>query len=176
MSVLFYCRYGTDPMPDPAEIGDLDMRCWLPSQDGFPPAGRKRAQNMAWLLMALLGVFSAPGFSEFSLWRDGRMVHRMIVTPRWYRFPFMEPGDLQLGDLWTAPSLRGQGVARAAVTEVCRLYAGRSLRIWFLAHSDNQASQALAEACGFHLVGIGQRTRPFGIPAIGRYRLTLSAA
>jgi RimJ/RimL family protein N-acetyltransferase len=117
-----------------------------------------------------LGLFAEPGFVELTLWRDGRRLHRLIVTPRWFRFPFMGSGDLQLGDLWTDPAARGQGLARAAITEALRL-ARHADRVWYLVDARNDASARLAESVGFQLYGAGRRTRPLGLHLAGRFRL-----
>jgi GNAT superfamily N-acetyltransferase len=173
VSVLFYRRVGTDPVLSAPDRPNLSVRLWSPARDGFPPAGTRRAQNAAWTVLAKIGAFAPPGLSELSLWQDGQMVHRMIVTPRWFRFPFMADWDLQLGDLWTDPSMRGQGVARIAIAEACRRFGTPDMHFWYVTDAANQASKQLAEACGFQLVGTGRRTKPAGISMVGRYRLIL---
>jgi RimJ/RimL family protein N-acetyltransferase len=176
MSILFYRRSGAEPVPAAPDLADVTVRWWSPARDGFPHRGGKWAQNAAWLVLTVAGAFSPPGLSELSLWRNGRMVHRLIVTPRWYRFPFMAERELQLGNLWTDPSLRGRGLARLAVAEACRRFAAPQTRIWYLADAANAPSWRLAETCGFQPVGIGRRTRPIGIAPLGRYRLVMPAA
>lgn len=149
---------------------DFDIRLWRP-EDGLPPRGPKQKQNLLWWLLSKGGLFSRPGFAETTLWARGRMVQRLIVTPGWWRFPFMAGNDLQIGDVWTAPEYRGQGLAQTAVGEAQRLVAGQTQRLWYVTDSRNEASIRLAQSCGFAFVGTGVRTAPFGLRIFGRFRL-----
>ena len=156
-----------------------ELRLWQPEHDSFPPPGPMRRRNAAWWLLTRIGVLDRRNFSELTMWIDGRMVQRLIVTPRWWRFPFMSAHDLQIGDVWTAPEWRGRGLARAGMAEAEHLASGSAQRLWYVTDAANQPSVRLAETCGFTLVGTGTRTAPFGIHAAGRFHLTdisLSAA
>ncbi|MGE5720864.1 MAG: GNAT family N-acetyltransferase [Sphingomonadales bacterium] len=171
MSILFYrLDDAASSLAVPLDRS-VTVRVWCPGKDGFPPAGARSLLNLAWFAFDRLGLFARDGFAEVSLWRHERMLHRLIVTPRWYRFPFMAGSDLQLGDLWTAPRARGLGLARQAVGEALRHFGRGGTRFWYLVESDNSASIRLIESCGFQHIGAGRRTRPLGFSAIGRFRL-----
>lgn len=144
---------------------------WRPAADGLPPRGVNRVENLAWWVLDHAGLFARRQFAEVTLWRKGRRVHRLIVTPRWTRFPFMAPGDLQIGGLWTDPDSRGKGLARAAVAEAHRRLCAGDARLWYIVDPSNEPSVRLAEACGYRLVGVGRRTRPLGIRLFGQFRL-----
>jgi len=107
---------------------------------------------------------------EIAIW-DGRwLLHRSILTPRWYRFPFMAPEDLQIGDVWTEPRARGQGLAGQAIAEALA-QAGNGQRVWYVVEANNRPSVRLIEKCGFSCVGEGMRTSPFGLRIAGRFHL-----
>ncbi len=93
------------------------------------------------------------------------------MTPRWFRFPFMALGDLQIGALWTEPDARRLGLARAAIAEAHRRHAAPGRCFWYVVDDGNPASISLAEACGYRLVGAGRRTRPLGVSGLGRFRM-----
>ncbi len=169
MTVYFYQRDGGEDLPAAGLPDSFVIRTWCPARQGFPPTGSRRALNLAWWLMARAGLFARHDFTEFALWHEGRIVHRLIVTPRWYRFPFMAAADLQIGGLWTAPDLRRQGFASAMVAEACRRFGAS--RLWFVVEADNRASIRLAEACGFVMQGRGRRTKPLGLRGVGRFLL-----
>ena len=126
--IKFFCRDGGAPAP-PAPVlpAGCALRIWRPAADGFPPAGPCKAENMAWFAGTRLGLFARNDFAELSVWEERRMLHRLIVTPRWFRFPFMASGDLQIGALWTAPDARRRGLARAAL-QVCDLALSQAQR------------------------------------------------
>lgn len=171
MTVRFYRSDGAPP-PIPRPLPDhLSVRVWRPRWDGLPPRGSRRPGNFAWWAFERLGLFARSGFAELSIWHADRLLHRLIVTPRWYRFPFMAEGDFQLGDLWTHPGARGQGLARAAVGEAMKRFGKDGTRFWYVVRSDNRASVRLIESCGFRLIGSGRRTRPLGLAPLGRFRL-----
>lgn len=167
MSVHFYqFDPGQAAEPPPPLPPGLEIRCWQPESDGRPHAP---LSNLFWWTLANGGGFARPGFTEIRIERAGKRLHRLIVTPRWYRFPFMADGDLQIGDVWTAPNARGQRLARIAVGEAHRRFAGAGGKFWYVTDADNQASAALARSCGYRLVAIGRRTRRLGTPLLGQY-------
>ncbi len=170
MTTLFY-RLDEERLlrAAPAIPDDVEVRLWRPSTDDLPRAGPCFLTNIVWWVFTKLGLFARPDFTEVTLWRDGRLVHRLIVTPRWRRFPFMERDDLQVGDLWTHPDARGNGMARAAVGSAHRLFAGQGRRFWYVVQAENEASVRLIEAFGYKLVGYGRRTAPLGIRFAGSF-------
>jgi ribosomal protein S18 acetylase RimI-like enzyme len=170
LTVHFY-RYDSGSRPaEGAELpSNLCIRCWRADVDGFPPRGSRIIANLLWWALAKLRLFARPGFTEIALVDDGCVVHRLIVTPGWYRFPFMSPHDLQLGALWTSPDSRRRHLARAAIAEAHRRFAHEDARFWYVTDADNRASAALARSCGYRLVATGERTRRFGSSLLGQY-------
>lgn len=168
MTFLFYRCDGAVPV-EPAPC-DVASEWWRPSIDGLPVGGP--ARNLAWWGLTRLGLFADERFAELSLRRGDTVVHRLIVTPRWYRFGFMAEGDLQIGDLWTHPDARRQGFARKAIAEAHRVFGRAGTRFWYVVAAENSASAALAESCGYRFVGEGRRTAPLGIRAAGRFVLS----
>jgi RimJ/RimL family protein N-acetyltransferase len=155
--------------PPPPLAPDLQMRWWEPERNGFPQGGSRRLSNYVWWALAKAGGFSRPGFGELRIERAGRVVNRLIVTPRWYRFPFMGPDDLQIGAVWTSPEARRQGLARIALAEAHRRIGQQSAQIWYVTDAANPASAALARASGYRHVAAGRRVRRFGTSLLARY-------
>lgn len=172
MSVLFYRRPSDAPVADVLGLPPgLELRSWRPAVDGLPPRRAGRRENLAWFALQKAGLFASDDFEELSVWRGERMLHRMLVTPRWRRFPFMGESDLQLGGLWTDPEVRRIGLASAAISEAHRRRAAPGRRFWYVVEEANAASVAVAESCGYRLIGTGRRTRPLGLAALGQFRL-----
>ena len=172
MTIRFYRREGVVPAPDALGLPlGCEIRSWRPAIDGLPPDSPEAGENRVWYAFDRLGLLASHAFEELSVWRGGRMFHRLIVTPRWFRFPFMGSADVQIGALWTAPEARRIGLASAAIAEAHRRHAAPGRRFWFLVDDENAASIGLAEACGYRLIGTGRRTRPLGVSILGRFRL-----
>jgi RimJ/RimL family protein N-acetyltransferase len=169
LTVHFYRCVSNFAAASPPLAPTLQVRCWRPHRDGFPPRRSRRITNLVWWGFARLGVFAESEFAEIGIEEDGRLLHRLIVTPAWYRFPFMPEGDLQLGDLWTSPQSRRRHLARTAVAEAHRRFGGQTRSFWYVTEADNHASAALARSCGYQLVAVGRRTRRLGTRLLGQF-------
>lgn len=167
--IRFFVRGGGRPGgADTAFAHDLTLAIWRPRERFPTPLDPLR---LATWLQDRCGLFDDGRYTELSLWRGEQRVHRLVVTPRWYRFPFMNSGDLQIGALWTDPAWRRRGLARRTMAEAHRLFAGPSQRFWYVTDAANAASTALALAAGYQPCGEGRRTRPIGIGPLGQFRL-----
>jgi hypothetical protein len=170
LTVHFYCYDGASRRAEDPELpSNLRIRCWRADVDGFPPRESRTIANILWWAFAKAGVFARRGFTEIAIMDEKCVVHRLIVTPGWYRFPFMSPHDLQLGALWTSPGSRRRHLAGAAIAEAHRRFAHEDARFWYVTDADNRASAALARSCGYRLVAAGARTRRFGSSLLGQY-------
>jgi RimJ/RimL family protein N-acetyltransferase len=170
VSVHFY-RYDPQAPAGPASAlpPKLELRSWRPDTDGHPPRRRRSISNFFWWALAKLGGFSRKGFTELRIEEEGRLLHRLIVTPAWYRFPFMAADDLQIGDIWTSPDARRRQLAHAAIIEAHHRFGIPGARFWYVTDATNVASGALARSCGYRLVGTGHRTRRLGLRLLGQY-------
>jgi RimJ/RimL family protein N-acetyltransferase len=123
---------------------------------------------MFWWALTRIGGFAHDGFTELRIEREGQLL-RLIVTPPWFRVPFMAKDDLQIGDVWTSPDARRQQLARAAIIEAHHRFGRAGRRFWYVTDATNVASGALARSCGYRLVAAGHRTRRLGLRMFGQY-------
>lgn len=170
VTALFYVRDATGPVPEASALPDgYGLEIWRPGRDGLGSGWCERPTNLVWWAMERGRLFARGGFAEVTIRRNGRLVHRLIATRGWYRFPFMERDDLQFGGLWTCLPERRRGLARIAMAEVHRRIGSEATRFWYVTNADNAASIGLIESCGYRLFGKGRRTRPLGIAMLGQY-------
>lgn len=166
---LFYKLEGNaTPTTDP----DRSVQCWLPSGNHVRPLGYPLLPFAIWWLFHQLRIFRNRRYALLSVYESGSLVHRTCVFPGYFRFPFMARDDLQLGDIWTAPSMRGRGLAAMVLAECIRRFAYADCRLWYVVHRDNVASIRLAEKAGFTLHAQGERSPRFGVRLLGYYRIT----
>jgi len=170
--IRFYCKtMSNTEQPAPALARDLSVRMWRPASDGLPSYRRAVVKNLGWLTLRKLSLFANDNFAEMTIWRGDDLLHRLIVTPGWLRFPFMREDDLQIGDLWTLPALRGQGLARSAIALAEAHFAADARRFWYVVDEANIASVRLIESCGYKLMGTGRRTAPLRFRFAGAFRI-----
>lgn len=147
------------------------MSQWRPSRDGWPNGVFASLANRFWMALTFAGAFSRDDLTVYAIHRGEQLLHRVLVTPRSYRFPFMARDDLQLGDLWTAPDHRGRGLARLAARAIHADFAQTSDNFWYLVPVDNVRSIGFIESMGYDFVGLGVRTRPLGMHILGQYKM-----
>jgi RimJ/RimL family protein N-acetyltransferase len=96
-------------------------------------------------------------------------VHYSAFTPRYWRFPFLRDGDLQIGDTWTEFSHRGRGIALFALLEIIRINRKPGRTFWYVVNELNAPSIRVVEKAAFSLVEKGTFVVPFGIKLLGSY-------
>ena len=168
-------------------------RCIDPDWMGSPPNGSHTAHvqlwrpgdrapqldsfsgptRMAYQAFHRLRIFANRDYCALYLKDDtGRALHVSFIFPRFFRFPFMAPDDLQIGATHTDSDARGQGLAQRGLIEAVHRLAQPGRAFWYLTETTNEASCAVAEKAGFGLAGCGARVPRLGIQALSAYRLT----
>ena len=169
MSVVFFARDGEIAPAEERSLPDgTRFQIWQ-ARDKLPVSWE--ALRVAVKIQHKLGLFDDDRYSEIGIWDASTRVHRLIVTPRWHRFPFMADGDLQIGAVWTHPGWRQRGLARLAIARAHCLFAAPGQRFWYVTDSSNAASVALAQRAGYRLIGEGRRTKPIGIAMLGQFQV-----
>lgn len=172
--VRFYraASHSAPPVTSPELPEGLQLSRWQPRRDGWPSGMFASGANRLWAILTLVGAFSRDDLTVYAVHSGERLLHRVLVTPRWYRFPFMAKDDVQLGDLWTDPDYRGRGLARLVAGAIHVDFSQSCGAFWYLVPEDNAASIRLVESLGYELVAVGTRTRPMGLSFLGQFKLT----
>ena len=142
---------------------------WVPSILRIRPKHVDILSPVVWWIFHHCRLFSNRDYGILVVLQDDTPVHWSIITPRYFRFPFMSAIDLQIGNTWTATALRGEGIASAALLHITDTLHLPGRCFWYLTDVSNLASQRVAEKAGFKLVGVGKRTHRFGIRAFGSF-------
>jgi RimJ/RimL family protein N-acetyltransferase len=151
------------------------VELWRPSlAHPFPP-GRTDPRILCYTAFHVVGAFANPCYSAIVL-RDAndRIVHSSLVMPKFARFPFMGPRDLQIGATHTREDQRGRGLAVRAIDEIVKRYSEGGRAYWYLTDSTNAASIAVIRKAGFTFVGTGIKYPRLGLRFLGYYRLQSS--
>jgi RimJ/RimL family protein N-acetyltransferase len=169
----FYRRSISDAarqVSDVVAAGQVTL--WRPSWRRVPPPLLRSRVNWVWWLLHNLHVFRSRAFCVILVSREGRLVHRSSVFPPYFRFPFMRPADVQIGDTWTDEAERGRGLATAVIGVALTLPARPDAHAWYVVEEHNRASIRAVEKAGFALVGRGERRPRLGLRALGYYAIT----
>lgn len=164
--------YVLDDSPAAKPARTVETRWWRPTIASIRPVGFPFAAFAVWWLFHQLRLFYNRDYALLGVYKSGMLVHHTCIFPGYFRFPFMGRDDLQLGDIWTAPSQRARGLAGMALAECIGRLARPGRRLWYVVHQDNHASIRLAEKAGFTLHAQGVRTSRFGLRPLGCYRIT----
>jgi RimJ/RimL family protein N-acetyltransferase len=173
--VLFFYRYTC--LPDraaPSPVGPWVAEIWHPTGAQIAPhCGLSSLRRITWIGFHHLRIFRNRNHAVVLIRRaDGTCVHRTLIFPPYFRFPFMASDDLQFGDIWTHPDERGQGLADTGLSLAIHHAWRPGRQLWYLAEETNQASCRLAIKSGFHLAGCGRRTRRLGLKIFGQFVVT----
>jgi len=83
----------------------------------------------------------------------------------------MNKNDLQIGDTWTHPEHRGQGLATFALRRVVQVRQMTGRKFWYIVEQDNKPSIRVVEKAGFNLIGKGIKRKRFGLGLLGSYMI-----
>ena len=144
-------------------------RLWRPSLFAVKPAGLPLMPFVVWWIFHQLRVFANRDYGIFVVYDGLRLIHRSCIFPRYFRFPFMSKDDLQIGDTWTDPSYRGQGLAKFGLQEAVRQSGQPGRRFWYVVDDDNAPSINVVETAGFTANGEVRRTRRCGLRLLGGF-------
>ena len=153
-----------------AEI-PYEMILWRPSLRSLAPRGLPLMPYAVWALFHALHVFANRDYAILVVYDHGRVLHQSCVFPRWSRFPFMKPFDLQIGDTWTDPEYRGKGIAAAAIRRIVDEMARPGRSFWYVCEESNDASIRVIEKAGFERVGSGVKLPRLGLSILGYYAM-----
>jgi hypothetical protein len=169
--VLFF-KGSPELAPPPSPLPPCyEALFWRPSLTRMRPPGQPLYPFLIWWCFHILRVFRNRGYGVFLVRLADQWVHRSVVTPRFFRFPFMYAGDLQVGDVWTAETARGRGLAGFALLSVLSADPDRKRAYWYLTDDDNQASIRIAELANFRRTALGTRTSRYGFRFFGAYQI-----
>lgn len=175
MNYVFYKFDSWDPEYQEEQVlidYSFKFEIWKPSLFSIYPKGCIAFTLKIWWLMHHLHIFTNRNYGLFIV-RDSNdnLIHRSVITPRYFRFPFMGKKDLQIGDTWTMPEYRGKGLASFAIQEIVKLHKKPGHRFWYVVEEDNIPSIKTVEKAGFVKYGAGVRKKRMGITLLGCFEI-----
>jgi RimJ/RimL family protein N-acetyltransferase len=172
MPYLFYCSeiLENKSVSQPVDRYYLS-KVWKPSVVEVIPPGVPFIPFAVWWSMHSLHIFTNRDYSLFLIYDNELIIHRSVITPRYFRFPFMGQDDLQIGDTWTAPEYRGKGLATFAIQRILEFHKKLGRKFWYVVEESNSPSIRVVEKAGFKRIGEGERSKRFGMKVFGSYEI-----
>lgn len=168
---LFY-RAQAAPAKAIAIDSGYTFEIWRPTLSSVVPNGLPLIPFGVWWLFHQLRIFKNRDYALFLVRHDGVVVHRSVITPGYFRFPFMGANDLQVGDTFTEPAHRGKGLALFALQAILGADPATRRPYWYVVERTNRPSIRVVEKAGFQLAAEGVRSSRFGLRAAGSYVIT----
>lgn len=173
-SCIVYASSGLSAVASHDDYGPVGYRfeLWRPSLLRVRPREDRRPVLIAWWAFHHLRIFANREYAQLLIYHGAALVHRSAIFPRYARFPFMGPRDIQIGDTWTRPDQRGRGLAGSAIRWIVDQLSQPDRTIWYVAEAENLASIRAAERGGLRPVGECIRTKRLGLRLLGAFILT----
>lgn len=144
---------------------------WNPTALEIVPKGVALLPLGVWWVMHHLHLFANQDYGLYLIYSGDNLIHRSVITPRYFRFPFMGKEDLQIGDTWTMPDYRGKGLASFAIQKIVELHKKPGRRFWYVVEENNIPSIKAVEKAGFAKYGVGARRKRIGAALFGFFKI-----
>jgi hypothetical protein len=133
----------------------FDINLYNPSFVDSIKLSKIRLTFFIWFLFRVFRLFKSPYYVVILTNSKKEVVHHFVLLPRSFKYPFMEEGDLQIGDVWTRDDYRGQNISAFVISKVLKDNPYNRYNFWYLTELENTASINLARKLNLHLEGEG---------------------
>jgi len=99
--------------------------------------------NLYWFLISL------GKFEIIQLFDSQNIVHYTYITPKVYRFPFMNKTDIQIGPCYTYENYQRRGIYTFVLKFVISHYCHDGRNLWIYCNEKNEASRKTIVKVGF---------------------------
>lgn len=144
---------------------------WRPSLFSLKPNGASLFPFIVWWVFDFLRIFANRDYAVSTVYHGEMLVHYVGFFPRYFRFPFMDKGDLQLGDGWTHPDHRGKRIAPFSYISGIRSLRKQNRKFWGLIEEKNLSATRAFGKTGAKLIGEGIRRKRMGMRSLGTFEL-----
>lgn len=160
---IFY--YRKQDILKPAEVfleNNYTFKIWKPKIHKIYPRGLFFIALIAWWIFYFLRLFKNSEYRIFLIYyKDNKVVHYSVISAKYFRTPFMENNDLQIGPVGTDENHRRKGLAIFTIQKIFEFYKDKNLKFWYVTRKENEPSIQLIEKAGFIKYGEGVKKKRF---------------
>lgn len=95
--------------------------------------------------------------------KNDNIIHYTHLLPKFFKLPFLDSNDLEIGPSWTKDSHRGRGIFPAVICYLMQVWGCKDRTFHIFMHIDNISSRKAVEKAEFCLWAEGPKTGFFGI-------------
>ncbi|MBD3289123.1 GNAT family N-acetyltransferase [candidate division KSB1 bacterium] len=127
------------------------VRIWKPKGLKYFPDGMEFLKRLfaTWFLMSKFRLFKNNDLSVCLIYYGDTVAHFSVTLPPFFKVPFLDKQDLQIGPVWTHDEHRKKGFAFYAINKILEEYGDESRKFWYITRSDNIPSIKTCEKAGF---------------------------
>lgn len=107
-----------------------------------------------WWLFWLLRILKGKYFIGL-IYKDNKVIQHFLLLPKFFKYPFMDLGDYQIGDVWTDPTYRGHNLSPYSISVIVKNHLKLEKSIWYLTTTDNKASISVTKKLGIPFFNLG---------------------
>ena len=105
--------------------------------------GEEKVKRILWYIITL------GQYHILYVKQDHRIAHYSFIIPKNFRFPFMNPGDLQIGPCFTYPGFRNRGIYTKVLCLIPNILGEAGSGFWIYTTQNNLVSQKAIERAGY---------------------------
>jgi hypothetical protein len=106
-------------------------------------------------------------FGKYSIFyakdSTGKVLHYSHTIPNFFKFPFLNKKDLQIGPCWTDQNHRGKNIYPAVLTYIINFLNNKIDTFYIITDYDNVSSQKGIIKSGFELFALGYKKGLLGV-------------
>ncbi|MBF0544811.1 MAG: GNAT family N-acetyltransferase [Candidatus Riflebacteria bacterium] len=158
-----YCLYKTSSLN-----GSINLKLpagfyetfWIPTfSDIFKNELGKKFYR--WYFPFFFSVIkSKPLFGAKCIWKENQLVHHSFFSRSCFKWPFMNPKDIQIGPVSTDEPFRRRGLAKYSLFSIIKEFPKSGRNYWWIVRKENIFSIKLVEEMGFTFESLLEK-RPF---------------
>ena len=141
---------------------DYTFKIWQPKIYEPCPKGLFFIALIAWWIFYYLRLFIGSEYRIFIIYyKNKKVAHYSVVSSKYFRTPFMENNNLQIGPVGTNKDHRKRGLAFFTIQKILEFYKDKNIKFWYVTRKENEPSVHLIEKASFIKYGEGIKKKRF---------------
>jgi len=161
---IFYAGESNNTKSIDRSLGNnYSFKIWRPKLYKIAPKGLLKFSFFVYWLFHCFRIFNTNFYSIFLIYHKNEIAHYSVVLPKFFKTPFMETNDLQIGPIGTKKDHRKKGLASYSIQKIIKLYENKNKKFWYITRKENIISGKVIKKFGFSAYGEGIKKGKFGI-------------